>query len=98
MAKGVDPTTGEVLPEDHFINKPQVIRALSQTREIILAWSGTKNAAENQGKPWSDVEETALTQAFRRGDKIKDIAAQHKRTTGAIRSRLVRLELIEPGR
>ena len=28
LADGVDPLTGEVLPEDHICNQPEIIRAI----------------------------------------------------------------------
>ncbi|MCB2228527.1 MAG: hypothetical protein KQH53_17760 [Desulfarculaceae bacterium] len=98
LSEGVDPTTGEVLPEDHLINRPQIIRALHHVREILQNPALTSDRPANQGKPWSEVEDAELTQAFRRGDKIKDMAAAHQRSSGGIRSRLVKLGLIDPGK
>lgn len=98
LSEGVDPTTGEVLPDDHFINRPQVIRALHHAHELLQNPALANNRPANQGKPWPEAEDAALAEAFERGDQIKDIAAEHKRTTGAIRSRLVKLGLIDPGK
>lgn len=47
-----------------------------------------------QGTPWSPEEDEALRLAFAKKAPITDIAARHQRTTGAIRSRLVKLGLI----
>ena len=44
-----------------------------------------------QAQPWSRQEDESLIASFLAGDLIKDIAATHKRTTGAIRSRLRKL-------
>ncbi len=47
-----------------------------------------------QGTPWSPEEDAALRTAFAQGNSIAETAARHQRTSGAIRSRLVKLELI----
>ena len=49
--------------------------------------------AQRAGQPWSD-EETDVAAAFRPGTSITEIAARHKRTTGAIRSRLEKLDVL----
>ena len=47
-----------------------------------------------QGTPWSPEEDEALRLAFAEKAPIPDLAGRHQRTTGAIRSRLVKLGLI----
>ncbi len=42
----------------------------------------------NQGGPWSDDEDAQLKQLYAAGLSISRIAANHKRSEGAIRSRL----------
>lgn len=96
LSEGVDPLTGEVLPNNHLINQPQVIRALCHARELLQNRVASKVRPENQGKPWLEHEERRLREAFQHGDKIKDMAAAHKRSTGAIRSRLEKLGLVGP--
>ena len=46
-------------------------------------------------QPWTPAEETDLLSAFDRGVAIKELAASHQRTRGAIKARLVRLGRLE---
>ena len=50
----------------------------------------------SSGVPWTIEEEQALKREFATDTPIKDIAARHERSRGAIRSRLIHFELIEP--
>ena len=91
LADGVDPFSGEVFPPDHVLQRPQIIRALFHA---ILALKPAKPATDlpaAAGKPWSKEEDGRLEQEFDAAMPIKDIAALHNRSRGAITSRLVRL-------
>ena len=35
LAQGVNPTTGEILPSDSFLNTPEIIRALFEAKEVM---------------------------------------------------------------
>jgi ATP-dependent DNA helicase PIF1 len=48
----------------------------------------TPNLYANKGRPWSDEEVMGLLKSIRAKKSIPDIALEHKRTDGAIRSRL----------
>ena len=50
--------------------------------------------AQRAGQPWSDEEIADVAAAFRSGTSVTEIAARHKRTTGAIRSRLEKLDVL----
>jgi len=45
-------------------------------------------------QPWTKEEDQQLTREFEEGKTTKELSEIHKRTTGAIRSRLKKLELI----
>ncbi len=45
--------------------------------------------------PWKTAEEAELIEQYRKGAKITDIAHMHQRNPGAIRSRLIKLGLIQ---
>ncbi len=45
--------------------------------------------------PWKTDEEAQLIEQYRKGAKITDIARMHQRNPGAIRSRLIKLGLIQ---
>src|ERR1700736_3973246 len=49
-----------------------------------------------QGKAWSPEEVRALSQAFREGATIQELALRHERTNRAIRVRLERVGLLSP--
>lgn len=100
LADGADPQTGEIFPENSPYQHPQVvralmvaIRALEQQRE-----NPTRNRRlpENAGKAWKAEEESELCRGFDEGTPIKELAARHKRTQGAIVTRLVALGKIQP--
>jgi len=44
---------------------------------------------------WTDREDNSLAEMFKKGAKIDDIARQHQRQPGAIRARLVKLNLMQ---
>ncbi|NTD97010.1 hypothetical protein G6M26_06590 [Agrobacterium tumefaciens] len=44
---------------------------------------------------WGEEEDELLTQRFAEGTKITQLAKLHSRTYGAIRARLIKLELIQ---
>ena len=99
LAKGVDPETGEVLSAQSVFNKPQVIRALfiatNALDSLAKKEKREKTLPDSAGKAWSELEDTELLNAFDVGRSIKDIAAKHGRTEGAIAARLFRLGRIK---
>ncbi len=104
LLDGVDPESGELLPEDSVFCEPNVIRALHYA---ILAMSGQtginddvpkngkqsekndKPKPENAGKPWSKEEEEQVLEMYKSGVGISVIARQLGRSRTSIRYRLV---------
>ena len=66
LADGVDPLTGEVLPEDHVCNKAEIIRAFHCVLKA-LPGKPPKPQPENAGKPWNDADDAVLCQMFDAG-------------------------------
>ena len=91
MASGNDPVTGEIFPADSPYNQPEIIRAL------FFAINELEALAEkgNQGLPWGEEEDELLTQRFNEGIKITQLTKLHSRTYGAIKARLIKLELLQ---
>lgn len=91
LAAGTDPITGEVFPAESPYNQPQIIRAL------FFALNKLEALAEkgNQGLPWNDEEDKLLTQRFGEGIRITQLVKLHSRTYGAIKARLIKLELLQ---
>ena len=90
LAEGIDPTTGEILPENSVYNKGDVVRALYTVLSELDKKPAQKNERrqDNAGKPWTDIEDEHLMDEFVSGAKISEIAKEHGRTYGAIESRL----------
>jgi len=99
LADGIDPTSGEVFANGSVYNRPEVIRALFvaiDALERIKRNERRKSTLpENAGKPWDKLEDEVLSSEFDSGKSIGEIANLHKRTTGAIESRLIKLGKIE---
>lgn len=91
LAAGVDPATGEVFPPDSPYQQAAVIRALyfALTELKVLADKG------KQGQPWTAEEDSLLLKAFNEGKKITELAKLHGRSYGAIKARLIKLEIIK---
>lgn len=99
LANGIDPESGEILPAESTINAPQVIRALfvavAALDRAVKREERNESLPDNAGRAWSEEEDKELLVTFDAGTPIKDIAAKHGRTLGAIASRLVRLGRIK---
>ena len=93
LADGVDPRTGEILPEESVYNSPEVIRALFTLLERVnideqANTNLKKDPLRNAGKPWTFEEDEQLRNEFLSEVKISEMAEIHGRTKGAIESRL----------
>ena len=96
LAGGVDPTTGEVLPDDSPLSSPHDIRALyiaANALEVMATKPARPAVAApgNAGKPWTEEEDQRLLATFDAGTPVAELARTHERTTGSINSRLIRL-------
>ena len=96
LASGVDPATGEMLPENNPLNSPHVIRALFIASKALERMAGkpTRQGAAapgKAGKPWSEDEDRRLLDGFDAGTLVAALALAHERSHGAITSRLIRL-------
>jgi len=94
LSDGIDPYTGEVFSYGAY-QHPDTVRALCKAKEVLIQLRNCekrqKDLPENAGVSWSFEEENQLVSAFDAGMDMKDLAVTHKRTEGAIRSRLIRL-------
>lgn len=94
LADGIDPFTGELLPQNHVCNQPEIIRAFHKILHT-LSPANTKALPRNAGKPWTKAEEEKLLDEFDSGMTTSAIAKEHGRSRGAIESRLVELGELE---
>ena len=109
LAQGIDPTTGEVFPQNSPYNDPKIIRALFKV--VDLAWPPGRSKLSldekrqrnlerglprNAGLPWSDEHREAVAEGFKNGKTIRELATTLERSLTAINSELIRQELISP--
>lgn len=93
LAEGVDPTTGEVLPDNSVCNKGEIVRAFYAVLNHLDEKKPKKNLPANAGKPWSAEEDTKLKTCFESGMSKKELCALFERSSGSITSRLSKLGL-----
>ncbi|HEY4082779.1 MAG TPA: hypothetical protein VGM81_19000 [Burkholderiaceae bacterium] len=101
LARGVDPETGEALGEDSPVHNRHVIRALFMAANALADAAAARKPRElpaNVGKPWTAEEDRLLCEGFERGLSIAELAEKHARAKGGVRSRLIRLGRLEPGK
>lgn len=107
LAEGIDPTTGEVLPDGGPCSNPQVIRALFTVLESLKAPKMTaeerrqKNIAKgrprNAGLPWPDDLRAEIASRFNSGQTIYELSRYFERSKAAITAELERQKLIPFG-
>lgn len=108
LANGLDPITGEVLPDTSPYNEPRVIRALftllnpakgSNQPKKTLDEKQQENVAagrpRNVGLPWTESLKEELARKFKGGARLDQLAQDFERTKGAIISELVKQGLVE---
>lgn len=99
LANGIDPHTGEEYPVDSPYQHPQTIRALfvaiQALERVKKAGDRQRQLPDNAGKAWEDEEDQRLVSAFDSGKSSKQLAEDHQRTEGSIRSRLLKLGKIQ---
>lgn len=94
VVNGIAPHTRNRIPTDCPSQHPDTIHAIN----AILAQINKAAISPRNGRAWTSSEDIFLRKAFEKGVRIAEIAKRHLRTEGAIRSRLVKLGLIEkPG-
>jgi hypothetical protein len=95
LADGTDPYTGEVYPAESPYQNAETVRALftaiDAVEEADRRRKRKRSLPERAGKPWDDEEDSVLIKRFEEDVSVKKIAVEHRRTEGAIRSRLEKL-------
>lgn len=95
LAEGVDPTTGEVLPDNSVYNKGEIVRAFYAVLNHLEEKKPKKNMPANAGKPWTKEDEDLLVSLYRSGTPKRDICKTLQRTESGVAARLVYLGIIE---
>ena len=100
LAYGIDPTTGEVLPNDSPYNHPSVIRALfsvlgsvrvpkkqiKQSTEEKQTQNVASGRPKNAGLPWTEELKEEVAIMFTSGTSIDELAKYFLITTQAKRN------------
>lgn len=108
LANGVNPLTGEVLPNESLYNNPEIIRALFTTLSLLKKPPKIKKTVEqkqndnienglprNAGLPWTQEQKSELASQYKAGIKTPELAKSFERTYGAITAELKKQGLIE---
>ena len=95
LAEGVDPTTGEILPDNSVCNKGEIVRAFYAILNHLDEKQTKKNMPANAGKPWAKEDEDLLVKLYHSGAAKKDICKTLQRTEAGVAARLVHLAIIE---
>lgn len=91
LAEGVNPVTGEVLP-DGVLDQPKVIRALFAAERALREKKQTDRARpENAGKLWSPEDDAMLRSLYGEGLSDGQIAQRMGRSKYSITLRLERM-------
>lgn len=99
LADGMNPETGEILPENSACRTAQSIRALNRALGALVAEQAReKNRPQNAGSPWSRAEDEQVCEEVRQGNDFAQIAKTHNRSVPAIVARLVKLGKIAPSK
>ncbi len=98
LVSGVDPFTEQELAAGTVLQHPDVMRAMlagcSALDERTARAGRRALQPRNIGKAWTPEEQERLTQAFKSGENLEQVAARHGRTVRGIESRLEILGLI----
>ena len=94
LANGVDPESGEIFPAESAYQRPQIVRALYEAASALERIERFDRRRQQMppktGEPWSEEEDRKLLAAFDAGRALQELAAQHERTMGAVRARLLK--------
>lgn len=96
LADGVNPLTGEILPETDSCNQVEIVRALHKVLRVLDETDAKqKGTTGNAGKPWTLEDDAALCRMFDAGSTCQDMQAYFQRTRRSIEARLVRVGKIQ---
>jgi hypothetical protein len=99
LADGVNPETGEVLPENSVCRAAQSVKALNRALGALTAQhEREKNRPQNAGKSWCRAEDEQVCEELRLGNDFAQIAKTHNRSVAAIVARLIKLGKIAPSK
>ncbi len=97
LLDGIDPITGEMLPDEHVCQDPAVLRALhralvalrneADTADEAETVDGRKSRYPRAGQPWTADDDKTLLEMYERGETNYRIAKALQRSSYAIQRR-----------
>jgi hypothetical protein len=100
LVDGVDPVTGYPIPKTAVLHHAVVIRALLCALAVLDAEQvrarRRARLPRNTGRPWRQVDDARVLAAFRGGEPLLKIAADHHRSLASVESRLERMGALVP--
>lgn len=107
LLDGIDPLTGEMLPEEHVCQEPAVLRALHRALVALQNEADADdeaNAADERktrypraGRPWTQGEDEMLREMYGRGETDYRIGKALGRSSYAVFRRIINLGIIRTG-
>ena len=95
LADGVNPTTGEVLPDSDSSNQVEIVRAIHTVLDALASTKQKKTAPANAGKPWTEEDDKILCKMYDENCSVESICEYFKRSPGGIAARLVHVGKIQ---
>ena len=100
LVEGVDPVTGYPMPKSMVLHHAVVIRALLCALAVLEADAARMRRRArlplNTGRTWRQADDEQVIAAYRNGEPLPQIAADHHRSLASVESRLERLGVLAP--
>jgi hypothetical protein len=100
LVEGVDPVTGYPMPKSMVLHHAVVIRALLCALAVLEADAARMRRRArlplNTGRTWRQADDEQVIAAYRNGEPLQQIAADHHRSLASVESRLERLGVLAP--
>ena len=100
LLEGIDPVTGYPIPKSLVLHHALVIRTLLCAVAVLEAEEARSRRRarlpRNTGRPWGPSDDAQVLAAFRSGEPLLQIAADHQRSLASVESRLERLGALAP--
>ena len=95
LSDAINPYTGEIISGIDEDLKKDIFEILLYFNNKVKYQKSLKEKFSNMGNKWTQEEDSQLISEYKNKLTFKQIAEIHNRSTGAIRSRLLKLNVIE---
>lgn len=96
LMDGVNPITGELLPEEHVCQEPAVLRALHKALAALRAGDEMQANDPHAGRAWTQKDDAWLRQLCGTGASMEEMCHLLQRRKRGIERRMVYLGLSSP--